>query len=291
MLKPMYVPQLAFRTGLAMVMAGGFLYLCILAFTQEDRELRARTTRTVSLWIVVWIMPCVLGGLWYASRVPTQMRTNLPVALVTQTLTEWSVGAMYAVAACGVVVGLIALVGVFAPRRIPRALLLVPIFATALVLGTFERVREFIRKPYTIAGYLYANGLRVEDYLLYQRDGLLKHATYTAVREVTARNELEAGEQVFALACTRCHTTDGVNGVRGLLANMYGTRRPWDVEAIDRAVASIHNVRPFMPPFPGNDDERHALAVYLVALQTHPRPLDGAQSEGVHIAPALTVTR
>ena len=38
-------------------------------------------------------------------------------------------------------------------------------------------------------------------------------------------------------------------------------------------------------------DERHALAVYLVALQTHPRPLDGAQSEGVHIVPALTVTR
>ncbi|WP_394834919.1 hypothetical protein LVJ94_51315 [Pendulispora rubella] len=128
-----------------------------------------------------------------------------------------------------------------------------------------------------IAGYLYSNGIRKDDYPLLQRDGLLARATYTRVRRITEANEIDAGREVFLLACTRCHTVDGVNGIRSVLAAMYGDERPWDREAIASYVGAMHDLR----PFPGNAREKSALAAYLAFLQTHRESLEGAQATGV----------
>ena len=171
------------------------------------------------------------------------------------------------------------------PEELRPWSLALPFLLCVALLGTFERVREFVRKPYAIADYLYSNGLRKEDYPLLQRDGLLAHATYTRVREITAENEVEAGREVFILACTRCHTTDGVNGIRSVLATLYGDEDAWSREALAGHLGAMHNARPFMPPFPGNDREREALAAYLVHLQRHRDVLEGAQSEGVSVPP------
>jgi mono/diheme cytochrome c family protein len=167
----------------------------------------------------------------------------------------------------------------------------VPALLSVLLLGTFERVREFVRKPYAIPGYLYSNGFRVEDYPLLQRDGILAHATYTVVRRITPDNELVAGREVFNLACTRCHTVDGVNGIRGILAQMYsspdasGDVTPWERSLIASYIGAMHNARPFMPPFPGNEAEKQALAAWLASLQGRREVIEGAQATGV-TAPA-----
>jgi hypothetical protein len=47
----------------------------------------------------------------------------------------------------------------------------------------------------------------------------------------------------------------------------------------------MHNTRPFMPPFPGTEEEAGALAEYLISLPTHGAQLEGAQNRGVRIAP------
>ncbi len=187
--------------------------------------------------------------------------------------------------ACLVITG-IALWAARWPKSIRPPVLVTPAILAIVLLGTFERVREFIRKPYAIAGYLYSNGLRVDDYPLLQRDGILTHATYTTVRRVTPDNQIAAGREVFNLACTRCHTVDGINGIRGTLQRMYGDT-PWDASALDAYIGVMHEARPFMPPFPGNRDERTALAAYLVQLQHHPETLDGAQTTGVQPAPSV----
>jgi hypothetical protein len=57
--------------------------------------------------------------------------------------------------------------------------------ASFLFLGTFERLREFIRKPYVIGEYMYANGILVEEYPLYQQTGILMHTPYSAISEIT----------------------------------------------------------------------------------------------------------
>ena len=152
-------------------------------------------------------------------------------------------------------------------------------------LGTFERIREFIRKPYVIADYMYANGLLKEDYPLYQRDGVLPHSSFTSTPRVTERNKLEAGKNVFLIACTRCHTTGGINSILTNFENMYGKDKPFDDVAMKAYVKGMHNVRAYMPPFPGNDIELDALVAYIKSLKEFPVKLEGAQVNGVAVSP------
>ena len=135
-----------------------------------------------------------------------------------------------------------------------------------------KHIREFIRKPYVIGNYKYANGIRVEDYPLLQSEGLLKYATYAHVRQVTDDNKVLAGQDVFNIACTRCHTTQGVNGIVPKFNNLYGADKPWDATAMKAYIQGMHNARPFMPPFPGNDVELEALVVRHESLAAETPP-------------------
>ena len=281
MFNPVYLPQLAFRTPLAMVMAGAFALFALLWTTKPGSELRTNAVRALGRWTLAWTPAVVAGGAWYARVIPSAMRSNLPVALLTQALESWSKTALEVLGVAGVAVGGFMLWAAARPRTFRSWGLVVPALLSIALIGTFERVREFIRKPYAIAGYLYSNGFRKEDYALLQRDGILAHATYTAVRRVTDENEVEAGREVFNLACTRCHTVDGINGIRGLLSNLYGEDQPWQRDLIAAYVGTMHVTRPFMPPFPGSARERTALGAYLVSLQTNPAVIDGAQVAGV----------
>jgi mono/diheme cytochrome c family protein len=284
MFNPMYLPQLAFRTPLAMVMGGAAALLITRATTRQQPALRTAATRSIGRWMLAWLPLVVAGGVWYANAVPDAMKAQLPVALVTQNLVEWAAGAKLALAAAAVAIAAVALWAALAPAslRLPAALL--PALASVALIGAFERVREFVRKPYAIAGYLYANGMRVEDYPLLQRDGLLATATYTRVRDIDPDDPVPAGREVFTLACTRCHTTDGVNGVRAALARLYPAQR-WEAAQIDRYLGAMHLARPFMPPFPGSAAERTALSHYLAHLQRHPELLEGAQDAGATYRP------
>lgn len=281
---PIYLPQLAFRTPTAMLAAGLFALFLTFFFTRRDPDLRARAVRWLSAWVLVWLPLAAGGSLWYRAVVPTWMWDNLPVAMTTQDLTAWQGLMGWTLVAAVVVAGVVALWGVAAPRTLPRVALVLPFLGCLLLLGTFERVREFIRKPYVIAEYMYANGIRVDDYPLLAEEGILAHATYVSTREVTDDNGVEAGREVFRIACTRCHTTSGLNGLTTRLENMYGAD-PWSRDTVKAYVLGMHNTRPFMPPFPGTDAEAGALADYLLHLQQNRDALFGAQTVGVELSP------
>jgi mono/diheme cytochrome c family protein len=127
--------------------------------------------------------------------------------------------------------------------------------------------------------------MRPQDYPLYQRDGILKHATYTTVHEITEDNKVEAGKNVFLLACSRCHTTQGVNSIVYVFERMYGFDKPLDVNSMKAYIPNMHLGRTYMPPFPGNEKEIDALAVYIKNIQQTKEPLYGAQDEGVTVNP------
>ncbi|MFW5832266.1 MAG: c-type cytochrome, partial [Prolixibacteraceae bacterium] len=177
----------------------------------------------------------------------------------------------------------ISILGAVAPKRLPKHLLIIPVIASFLFLGVFERVREFIRKPYVISEYMYANGILVDELPLYQQQGLLKHTPYSSIETITEENKYEAGEAVFNLACTRCHTTHGINSVVKNFESMYGKDNPMNREAMKTYMKNMHNVRYYMPPFPGNDEELDALAEYIIRQQQQPNSLEGAQIKGVDV--------
>ena len=125
---------------------------------------------------------------------------------------------------------------------------LVSLAVVVVLLCQFERVREFVRKPYMIPGYLYANGLRVADKPAYDRDGILAHAKYV--------RGLPPGQAVFKLECAACHQLGGANDPTARLAGV-------SAAGIDGFIGVLHEAHPFMPPFMGTSAERKALAEFL----------------------------
>jgi cytochrome c len=266
-LNPLYVPQLFFRTCVAMVLAGSLVLALGALFTVRSCELRRRLVRAVCGWTLFWIVPAVAWALVYYRAVPAEMLANLPVAFGTQ---AWA-GAFgrlltltWIVAAVGLGVNLL---GMWRPGRLRAWVWLAPFVSFSLLMGQFERSRQFIRKPYVLAYYMYSNGVRVGDAPYLAKTGVLANSVWASHTAVTPENKVQAGRDVFMIACSRCHTLNGVNSITGNLSRMYPGSQPWQAEAIDRYVKTIHGARPYMPPFPGNAEERSALAAYLAALQ------------------------
>ncbi|MCP4661626.1 MAG: cytochrome c [bacterium] len=278
---PIYLPQLAFRTPMAMVMAGALALFLNLFFTAKGSELRHRGTRFVAVWLLVWLPLFCAGALWYRLVIPRFMAEHFSVALGTMQFQNLYSTILWLTGLAFSAIVLVALWGGLRPTSLPRWAWALPMVMVIALTAQFERAREFIRKPYVLGGYIYANGIRVSDYPLLMKEGLLANSTFVSEREVTADNRLRAGKDVFMVACSRCHTLNGINSVPGKLEAMYGKDTSWSPEAVDQYLASMFAARPFMPPFPGTVAERRALAEYLVSLRTRRDVAAGAQTAGI----------
>ncbi|HKJ78261.1 MAG TPA: cytochrome c [Prolixibacteraceae bacterium] len=280
---PLYFPQVVFRTGVAVMMAG-CLALMITAYTlKRNNTYRSSILRSISIWILIWMPIAAVGAYSYYWYIPRAMIGNLQVAITTQQFQQWYDSVLEVLIIVVTIGFAVSILGAVAPRRLPKHLLIIPVLASFLFLGVFERVREFIRKPYVIGNYMYANGILKEELPLYQHEGLLKNTPYSSVTEINSENSYQAGQDVFKLACTRCHTTHGVNSVVKNFELMYGAGQPLNKEAMKTYMKNMHNARYYMPPFPGNDAELDALAEYIVQQQKYPNRLEGPQISGVDV--------
>jgi hypothetical protein len=285
---PIYLPQLAFRTPLAMVTAGLFGLMVLPFVLQWSDPHRPAAVRFLGIWTLAWLPLAGAGALWYWMVIPESMLANTDVALATQALATWYRQIVYVLAAAVLVIGVVTVAAVALPRRLPRTAAIVPFLLALALLGYFERYREFVRKPYVIEDYMYANGLRVADYPLLAEDGVLRHATYVRTRLPSGEQAVDAGRDMFLIACSRCHTTRGLNSVTAKLETLFGAGA-WDPAVVKPFLAGMHHSRPFMPPVPGTDAELEALTTYLCALQRRPKAVEGAQSRGVDLPTEETI--
>jgi hypothetical protein len=265
---PTYFPQLLFRFGLAVALASVLglalaRWVAPLAIHREFQNLCGR--------LLLAALPLMAGGgIWYLAALPERVRTLLPTALMTQRFAEWvSVGAGFHLLTCLALAAL----GVYALRR-ERLLPATAVLGVSLLLvglmGHFERVREFVRKPYLIPGYIYANGIRVADVPRFNREGLLPHTRWAGVAEVKPGNEGVAGQALFRLQCASCHTLSGPNALAGKFAGQ-------SVDAVTGFLSVQHQVYPFMPPFVGTEAEKRALAEFLATQQVDALARNGGQ--------------
>jgi len=294
MTNPLYAPQLGFRTFFALMTGAVFIWFAAFFFTKRQSTDLGDRGPAIRRWLVyrmshvvfVSLLLTYLFGIWYWNAIPETMKANSSVALLTQqfmgwheqfkTLLGWTLASFL----------FIAIIGINDFFTLPRWALIIPTFMGIWMLGHFERAREFMRKPWVIGDYMYSNGVHKDELAFLQNEGLLKHATYATHREVTDANLVESGRDVFMMACSRCHSTTGFNGVVEKLEIMYGADKPWDPPAIQAFVAGMHQTRTYMPPFPGTPREAEALVAYLLELRETRESLPGAQSAGVVVAPA-----
>jgi hypothetical protein len=257
MTNPLYAPQLGFRTFFALMTGAVFLWFATFFFTKK-KDAQTPDPRCLREWIVyrlshvvlVALLGTFLFGTWYWNAVPETMKANSSVALLTQEFMSWH-GQFQSLLGWTVIAFLVVgLGGLGSSFMIPRWALLIPSFMGIWLLGHFERAREFMRKPWVIGEYMYSNGIHKDELAFLQSEGLLKHATYARHHEITEANKAEAGQDIFMLACSRCHSTTGLNGVIEKFTAMYGADKPWDSPGMALFIRSMHQTRTFMPPVP-----------------------------------------
>ena len=136
--------------------------------------------------------------------------------------------------------------------------------------GSFEFFREGARKPYIVEGFMYSTGVTTDQAAgLDQRatlgrtctQGVLAAAPWALPpgRELEDLDAVERGRCVYSAACLPCHCVDGYNALRSLV-------RGWQPGTIRHLLDRMNEVRSAMPPFPGTEAEKDALAAYLASL-------------------------
>jgi mono/diheme cytochrome c family protein len=289
---PTYWPSLAVRTAIALALAG--IYALITASRLRDTSLKARMVR----WSALWILPsmAVLPALiwWYIRCIPSELWASARGAMPT--------ASHYALEAAvlAVLTFLMVLGTLIRPVRLHIAYSLLLLLAALGTMGSFEFVREAIRKPFVIANYMYDNALYATPSAAdggFSVEAIDKAGVLNTARWVQHADGTAAGREIFRVECQSCHTVDGYRGVRRLLA-----ARQWDAGQLDAMLGSLdmmHNG--VMPPFAGNDGERDALSAYLATLyHASPAPTEGAQlferncavcHQSVPTDPAITAIR
>ena len=88
----------------------------------------------------------------------------------------------------------------------------------------------------------------------------MKSARWTAIRQITPRNRLEAGRELFNLQCLSCHTIGGVRN------DVVARLQPYTYQGILSLLTGQGRVQSYMPEFVGTWEEKEALAAYLAEV-------------------------
>ena len=261
---PTYFPSLFFRSFLSFVLAG--VYALITAAWQKDSALKAKVVRWSSIWVLLNAILAVPAAYWYTQSIPPAVwalaKGTLPAATYSAILIGLSAFLAF----------VLAFIAWLLAKRTPLVLSLFVFFAAFSAVASFERLREILRKPYIIFGYMYGNsiysvpldgdmGLNLPT--LNER-GVLQAANWVQTREIHEDSMIQAGREVFRLECQACHSSGGYRDIGRLLRRKQLTSQPAILAilgVLDKVPTS--NV---MPPFAGTAKEKEALSRFLTSV-------------------------
>jgi cytochrome bd-type quinol oxidase subunit 1 len=248
---PGYFPQLVMRTAASLALAG--VYGLVTAAWNADADLKERLVHYISKFLLTAFALFPIGAVWLLFVVSPLSRElalggAAPVALMnafTLILSAIILGATY-----------------FGPFRKPfhmtKTFAGVILALALLTTGGAEWVREGIRKPFIIYDYMYSNGVFADQPKFVE--GVMSNARWSLYGSVKAAPSiLAAGDDLFRLQCSSCHTVSGYNGVKSLV-------KGWNQEFAASQIDRLNMLKGYMPPFMGTLEERDALAAYLVSI-------------------------
>ena len=268
---PSYVPTTLARFLISLAFAGvGAVVLA--CFSRKNDPQARKTIVSLAYKFMIPSILCLPLGIWTFTQLSQRAQTFL----------MGSSGVMAMFAAFGLasflILFLAALVSLLRKDYTPSSLGSLLLVLLAFVsFGSMEFVREGVRKPYIIEGFMYSTGVTTPKYKELEkqrranletttRDGVLSAAPW-ALPPGVGEAELDKagrGQAVFKAACLRCHSVDGYNAIRPLIAGRS--------DQLLRTVLDDPEAHAAMPPFPGTEKEKRALIEYL-------RRLNAGQSE------------
>lgn len=245
---PTYWPSLFARTSISILLAGVF---GLLTAGKEPSEARDRIYRWAGQWMAVGAVLLPICTWWYFRRFPDFSR-----AYLSGTLPAAQHPVRMGILSAVLILGLALLCGIWKPRLMRKPVIAILVFFAFSLMASGEYLREFVRKPWVINGYIYANGLRTSAVAPFQNDGFSKEVKFTSS---DARSGLAYGHDLFIAQCGSCHT---VSGYRSMTKRTQG----WDATFGKDILAHIQMLRGAMPPFAGNEADRAALGQYIASL-------------------------
>ncbi len=247
---PTYWPGLAFRTCVCAILAGIFGLLT--AQGVEDADQRKRLTRFCALWTILPLPLAGLSGWWHIAVLPPAQKA---LALGGNPENAW--GMQVFLWAGPVVLAGAALACVRLPRLGARVVAVVALAASFMFLGSFEYMREAGRRPFLVTGYIYSNGIRVSQVEAANRDGVLATARFSRVKTITPENRMQAGEELYFLECSSCHSLGGI------MLDIKPRSAKYTAFGMESLLTGLGKVGRYMPPFVGTQEEKKALAAWL----------------------------
>ena len=262
---PSFWPSLVFRTCIAIMLAGVYGYLTA-SFTR-DESVRISMTRFSARWSLVALAGAVPSAVWYVAVLPEPAKE----LVLGKSPTIVSAG-QWGVAAVIVVVALSLVFGFFRPTLNTRLTALAAMLGALVLMGSFEWIREAARRPFAINEVVYSNMIFKDDLSDLNENGYLQSALWVQDRDIGPEQQLTAGKELFIQQCFACHTLNGINNdLLPLTSHM-------SHKALVSYIGRIHQVRYFMPPFAGTEEEAAMLASYIATGLHGKEPVDTADS-------------
>jgi cytochrome bd-type quinol oxidase subunit 1 len=269
---PTYWPSLAIRLLIMMAIAG--MYALVTSSRIKDPKFRMFMVRYCATWLLPVFLLGPLCTLWFLSQIPHAAVTTIFTGIQTSGVGNFSVLAR-ALYLSLVLSGTVLLFAFFGPYLNPKAftfrIAILFMICGLAVTGTTEWMREMLRKPYVVHGYIYSNGIHKSDIDQISQEGFLNRGKWAHALAETATSDTQRGELVFRGECMSCHTIRGYRSMQTML----GTR---DEEAITNLLQMLQEKDPtknnyagIMPPLAANQEEVKSLAKYLATINESTR--------------------
>ncbi|MEW5702256.1 MAG: cytochrome ubiquinol oxidase subunit I [Candidatus Zixiibacteriota bacterium] len=255
-LNPGVWPSLVLRTISSLALAGLFIAVVANIKPGDEVEKRRHVINEGSIFLVPLALMLPVS-IWFFAVSPAPATRLVLGGAVAMTMFF-----MFGLVA-STLIGLYAYWGLLKNRRsvhLETALLLTAI--ALIATGAMEYMREGMRKPYVVYGYMYANGLTQAQMQTINQSGFF--ATQPVIAQGINPDRLspvERGRLIFRGQCGRCHTIDGYNAIRPLVES-------WTPEMIRDNTRQLQRLRGFMPPFAGTDADLEDLVAYLSTLRS-----------------------
>jgi len=256
-LNPSFLPQLLLRISGALALGAVFSAVFLLV-THRRYAFRKEALRFFGKVFLASFLGAMIFSWWYFAVIPSTFKTHTIFSLLTSRLSQHP-EIFYGINAVGISILFLFVVFSLRESALLSKILIIPalLFSIGFVME-FERMREFIRGPYLMPGYMYVNQVLLEEGPLLDKEGILENS-YWYNMTANGADTISQGACLFAQSCSMCHTIGGINDIRERVKG-----RPED--GLFVILGHTHEMIPFMPPFSGTDQERRVTAHFLYQL-------------------------
>ncbi|MEO0290402.1 MAG: hypothetical protein ABIN15_04095 [candidate division WOR-3 bacterium] len=263
---PNYFPHFLLRTVLMFSITA--LYAIFITNFVKNENVKNEVIKKASLLGILSILISIPFLYLYLKSLPSYSKEIYPL-LVTKGLKMGFIIPLIILFLYFVLNTFTTLLSKFLPSLLMIIILFGGIFAG-------ERIREILRKPYIIPGFMYSNCIIGFDHKVkgvesdvskLNGKGILEIYPFTPpeMKNINEKNIVKTGKLIALIECSSCHSLEkkGVRPLKGMIERI-GFE---DVESIMEFLDLMGENYKYMPPFFGNEIEKRALAEYLISLK------------------------